>query len=116
MTAPRSPKPIPFPRLRRQRGFLLTDDEHRFLCGVIGNFHGGELEDLLNAATATPDGRRLGGTDADLDDLLGAIGVEAHGFLKLEEEDAAQPLASPRPGGTAARLLTIYDKIEKHLS
>jgi hypothetical protein len=111
-----TPNSIPFPR-RRPTGLVLSDDEHRFLVETIANFHGSAIERLLTNATTVPGGgRRLGGTDGDQVGLMEAIGTEAHGFLKLEEETAGRPQSRPRRGGMAERLLKIYDKMEQHLS
>ncbi len=109
-------QPIPFPRRRPPPGIVLTDDEHHFVLGIVRNFHGREIEQLLTSAAEIPGGRRIAGTDEEQYDLMEAIGVEANGFLRLEEEDAGRPLCAPKRGGTAARLLKIYDKIEQHLS
>ena len=107
---------IPFPR-RRPTGLVLSDEEHRFLVETIANFHGAALERLLiNAATIPGGGRRLAGSDDDQFSLLEAVGTEAHGFLKLEEEKAGRPLNRPRRGGMAERLLKIYSRIEEQLS
>jgi hypothetical protein len=115
MDVPRPPKIIQFPR-PTTHDFVLTDDEYQLLSEVIAPFHGPELGDLLDHATPVNGGRRIGGTDDDLYELMEAVGVEANGFLKVEEENAGHPLRSPRRGGTAAQLLAIYDKIENHLS
>jgi len=107
---------IPFPRLD-PTGLQLTEDEHTFLIGVIRNFHGGRIEDLLTKATHVPGGGRLiGGTDRDQVDLMEAVGIEAAGFLRLEEEKAGKDLRRPKKGGTSDRLFRIYEKIEAYLS
>ena len=115
MNTLRKPKIIQFPR-PTTHGFVLTDDEYQLLSEVIAPFHGLELGEFLEHATTVNGGWRIGGTDDDLYELMEAVGVEASGFLKVEEENAGRPLRSPRRGGTAAQLLAIYDKIENHLS
>jgi hypothetical protein len=107
---------IPFPR-QRATGLQITDDEHMFLVDVIRNFHGGDVEDLLTKATHVPGGgRQIGGTRDDQIALMEAVGIEAAGFLKVEEEKAGKQLRRPRKDGTSDRLFKIYDKVEAYLS
>jgi hypothetical protein len=106
---------IPFPQLR-PTGFQLTDDEHTFLNDVIRNFHGGEVEDVITKAThVSGGGRQIGSTRGDLMILMEAVGIEAAGFFRLEEEKAGRHLRRPKKGGTSDRLFKIYDKIEAYL-
>lgn len=109
------PHIIPFPG-SRQCGFILTNNDHACLTGVIGPCHGTRLEHLLATAPTVPGGRRTDGTDDDLYQLLEAIGIEIHGYRKIENERAGKPRRSPEPGGTVARLLAIHDKLEDYLS
>jgi len=51
-----------------------------------------------------------------MDLLFNAIGIEVHGFMKLEDEEAGRTRLKPKRGGTAERLLAIYQRIELHLS
>jgi hypothetical protein len=107
---------IPFPR-RRPTGLVLSDEEHGFLVQTIANFHGSAIERLLtNADTIPGGGRRLGGSEDDQFTLMEAVGTEAHGFLKLEEEKAGRPLSRPKRGGMAERLLKIYYRMDQQLS
>lgn len=115
MTTPRRDKIIQFPVPRVHR-FVLTAKDHDFLAGVIGPCHGSRLEDLLAAAAVVPGGRRIDGADDDLEGLLVAVSIEIHDCRKIEEERAGKPLRSPKRGGTVARLLTINDQLEDHLS
>ena len=48
--------------------------------------------------------------------LLNAVGVEVHGFMKLEDEEAERARLKPKCHGTAERLPAIYKRIEDHLS
>jgi hypothetical protein len=110
--------PIRFPQPHRDDDALtLSDDDHAFLTGVIGPCHGDHLERLLATCAHTPGGgRRIAGTDHDHYALLEAIGIEVIGYLKLEAETTGKPTRKPRRGGTAERLLTIYHKLDDHLS
>jgi hypothetical protein len=105
---------IPFPR--HHRDLLLTEDDHSFLLRIIGPFQGPEVEDLLQRAVHCTDGRRIVGTDDDLDLLLAAVDIEAHGFLRVESENAGRELRTPKRGGNAERLRRLADQIEDHLS
>ena len=111
-----NPRLIHFPPQRPPRDLILTDDEHRLLADLVVPYHPGDFAALLNRAVHVPGGRRIDATLDDLCDLLDAVGVEANGFIEVEEENAGKPLRRPRRGGNAARLLKIYNKIDKHLS
>jgi hypothetical protein len=115
MRANRSQPPIRFPRAL-SGGLVITDDDHRFLTTLIGPCHGGTVEAFLARAPATSGGRRFDINDPDIELLLNAIGVEVIGFMKLEDEESARPRNKPKRGGTAARLLSLYETIEQHLS
>ena len=105
---------IPFPR--RDRGLLLSETDHAFLLDIIGPFQGREVQDLLQRAVAVTGGRRIVGTDDELDRLLAAVDIEANGFLRVESERAGRELRKPQRGGNAERLRRLADQIENHLS
>lgn len=100
----------------RGDGLVLTDDEHRCIASAIGPCHGGEIEDFLAAAPNVPGGRYLDTDHPIIDDVLAAIGVEVRGYMRLDEERDGKERLTPKRGSTAARLATIYDKLERHLS
>jgi len=50
-----------------------------------------------------------------MDDVLGAVGIEVRGYMRLDEERDGQERMKPKKGSTAERLLAIYRKIESHL-
>lgn len=106
---------VRFPRARTN-GFDLGEEDHAFLVRIIGPFHGGEVEQFLTTAPAVPGGRRLSTNHPAMERLLNAIGVEVHGFMKLEDEEAGRPRLKPKRGGTAQHLLKLYRRIEDHLS
>jgi hypothetical protein len=96
---------------------VLTDDEVALIEQVIVPYEiGTHIGALLKRAAAVPGGRRIRGTDQELDELLGAVWSEVRGFHRLDEERAGRGLDDPVPGSFAARLATIYDKIEQYLS
>jgi hypothetical protein len=105
---------IPFPH--HPRGLVLSEDDHTFLLTIIGPFQGPEVEDLLRGAVTDTGGRRIVGTDDDLDLLLSAVDIEANGFLRVESENAGRELRTPKRGGNAERLRRLAWQIEDHLS
>ncbi len=109
-----TPQRIPFPR--NHRGCILTEAEHAFILMIIGPFHGAEVADLLRRAQSIEGGRRIAGTDEELDLVLAAVDIEANGFLRVESENAGRNLRKPKPGGNADRLRHIADKIEMYMS
>jgi len=115
MPRPPSAAIIPVPH-RRSPHLVLSETEHRFLVGVLMNFHGTEVEDFLADAPVVTGGRGLALNDPRIELLLNAIGVEVHGFLKLEDEESSEPRRSPKRGGTADKLMKLYRKIETQLS
>lgn len=113
---PRNP-PLSFShRNRAPQGPILTDAEHAFLIDTVVPFHPSHIGELLHRAVSVPGGRCVAGTDDDLIDLMETVGVEANGFIKVEEENSGKPLRRPKRGGTADRLLTIYQKLDDYLS
>lgn len=94
-------------------GVLITDVEYRLLLSVIGPFYGPAVEAFLTAAPAVPGGRCLDTNHPDIDDLLGAIGCEVHGYQKLDDERSGG--GKPVRGGTVGKLLALYERIEGHL-
>lgn len=96
---------------------VLTDDEVALIHDtVVATEIGGCVRGLLERAALARGGRRISGTYEELDELLGAVWVEIRGYHRLDEERAGRELDEQVPGSMAARLATIYDKIEKHLS
>jgi len=113
---PRSPSDIVcFPH-DRMTGLVLSNAEHTFLVSLIGPCHGVEVEDFLMQAPAVAGGRRLATNHPAMDLLFESIGIDVHGFMKLEDEEAGRTRLKPKKGGTAERLLAIYQRIELHLS
>ena len=51
-----------------------------------------------------------------MEDVLAAVGVEVHGYMKLDEERDGRARVRPKRGSTAERLMVIYEQIEQHLS
>lgn len=102
-------------RFPGSRGVVVTDDEYRLLLAVVGPFYGAPVEAFLAAAPVTPGGRRIDIDHPAMESLLDAIGCECHGFQKLDEERRGGD-GPPKPGSTAHRLLTIYDRLTGHLS
>lgn len=100
----------------RGDGLVITDDEHRCIASAIGPCHGGDIEDFLAAAPSLPGGRYLDTDHPLIHHVLDAIGTEVHGYMKLDEERDGKPRMKPKRGSTAERLLTIYQRIEDHLS
>jgi hypothetical protein len=102
---------------RRPAGIVLSDDEMALIKRTIADFEiGGTVRGLLARSKPVTGGRRLIGSDHEIDDLLAALAVEVRGFIRVTEEDLGRELDEPIPGTTAARLAAIYDKIEHHLS
>ena len=108
-------KVIQFP-LPSSPSFVLTDDEHDFLAGVIGPCHGSRMEDLLEQATVVSGGRRIDGTDEDFHTLIYVVSIEIYAYCQIENERAEKPRRTPEPGGTVEQLLKINDKLEAYLS
>jgi len=109
--------PLSFPGSHRvPQELILTEAEYALLIDVIAPFHPSHIGDLLQRAVPVVGGRCMVGTDNDLIDLMETVGVEANGFITVEEENAGKPLRRPKRGGTADRLLTVYQKLENHLS
>ncbi len=96
---------------------VLTDDEIALIQSTIVAFEVATgIGRLLARAKPARGGHRIQGTYEELDELLGALWVEIRGFHRLDEERAERQLDDHVPGSTAARLATIHDKIEEHLS
>lgn len=106
---------VGFP-VERTAGLVLSEDDHDFLVSVIGPCHGPEVEDFLAAAPAVPGGRRIDLHHPIMDDLLGAIAAEVHGYMKLDEERDGRARTKPKRGSSAERILALYQRIEDHLS
>lgn len=85
-------------------------------CRPSGPCHGAEVEGFLAAAPVVTGGRLLDTHHPIIEDVLAAVGVEVHGYMKLDEERDGRARLKPKRGSTAARLLVIYDQIERHLS
>lgn len=100
----------------RDDDITVTEVAFALLCDAVAPYHGTDISGLLARATPTRGGRCIVGTCAELTSLMEAIGVEAYGFLKVEEEKAGRILDAPKRGGTAARLFAIYDRLEEQLS
>jgi hypothetical protein len=62
-----------------------------------------------------PGGRRIDVYHPVMESLLGAISCECHGYQKLDDE-RQNGNGMPIPGSTADQLMTIYDRLEGHLS
>jgi hypothetical protein len=108
---------MPFPRASFHRdGLVLTDAEHHLIASAIGPCHGARIEEFLAAAPAVPGGRYLDTNHPLIDSILDAVAIEVRGYMKLDEERDGQERLTPKRGSTAARLATIYKKIERHLS
>jgi len=95
----------------------LTNEEIELVRETIANFEiGGPVRDLLARSRPCAGGRRISGTDQQLDDLWAAVEIEVRGFTKVDSETVGRALKKPRPGTTASRLQVISEKIEAALS
>lgn len=100
-----------------RRALILTKGEVALIEGTIAKFEiGGCIRSLLARATPARGGVRIPATDAELDELHGALWTEIRGFQRLDEERLGHELDEPVPGSTADRLSRIYDKVERLLS
>ena len=52
---------------------------------------------------------------AIIEDVLGALGVEVHGYMRLDREHDGVTRTVPKRGSTAERLLVLYVIIENHM-
>ena len=96
---------------------VFTHDEIALIQSTIADIEiGGPVRGLLAHAAPVTGGRRISGTDDDIDRLLEAVWSEMRGYQRIDEERSGTELDEPIPGSTAARLATIYDTIEQHLS
>lgn len=108
-------RPSTVVRFPGSHGIIITDDEHRLLSELVAPYYGAPVAACLDAATATPGGRRIDIDHPAIDDLLGAISCECHGYQKLDAERQARG-DTPKPGSTADELLAIYDRLAGPLS
>lgn len=97
-------------------GLVLSDADYDLIVSAIGPCHGAEVERFLAAASVVPGGRRLNTSHPIMEDVLAAVGVEVHGYMKLDEERDGRARVRPKRGSTAERLMVIYEQIEQHLS
>lgn len=70
----------------------------------------------MRRAVPHADGYRLVASDDELVDLMDAVGIEAQGFLRVEEENAGKTLRRPKPGGMSDQLMKLYQKLDDYLS
>jgi len=73
----------------------------------------GDIERFLAAAPSVPGGRAIDICHPLMDDVLGAVGIEVRGYMRLDEERDGQERMKPKKGSTAERLLAIVN--EPHL-
>ncbi|MBA2721360.1 MAG: hypothetical protein H0W48_08330 [Methylibium sp.] len=96
---------------------VLTSDEIALIDRTIAQFEiGGCIRRLLASAAPARGGKRITATDAEFDELLGALWSEVRGFQRLDEESEGHELDEPVAGSMTDRLTRIYDKIERLLS
>jgi hypothetical protein len=96
-------------------GLVLSENDYQLIVSAIGPCHGGDIERFLAAVTSVPGGRAIDIYHPLMDDVLGAVGIEVRGYMRLDEERDGQERMKPKKGSTAERLLAIYKKIESHL-
>ena len=109
------PRLFGFPDPMHPEGVVLSDADHELVSSAIGPCHGPEIEQFLDRAPVVPEGRLLRTDHPIIDAVLEAVGIEVHGYMKLDEERDGRPRLKPKRGSTADRLLTIYRNIERHL-
>ena len=78
-------------------------------------FGGAQVDEFLTHAPAVAEGCHLVTNHCTMELLLNAVGVEVHGFMILEDEEAERARLKPKCHGTAERLPAIYKRIEDHL-
>lgn len=112
---PKQSKSIRFPVGKCTDGLILDDMDYELLAGAIGPCHGAEVEDFLAAAPVVTGGRFLCTDTPIIDEVLAALGVEVHGYMRLDREHDGVTRAIPKRGSTAERLLVLSVIIENHM-
>lgn len=97
------------------QGVVLSDADYQLIASALGPYHGREVEDFLAAAPVVTRGRLLDTSHPHIEAVLAAIGIEIHGYMKLDEERDGRARTKPKRGSMAERLLVIYEHIEQHL-
>ena len=113
--SPRQAKNLRFPQGRDQIGLILDNDDYTLLAGTIGPCHGGDIEDFLAAAPVVTGGRFITTDHPLIDEVLGAVGAEVRGYMKIDHERDGVLRVIPRRGSTAERLLVLYVMLERHM-
>ena len=97
-------------------GLVLSDADYQLIVSAIGPCHGAAVAEFLAAVPVVAEGRLLDTHHPIIEAVWAAVGVEVHGYMKLDEERDGRARMKPKRGSTAERLLVIYDQIERHLS
>ena len=113
--SPKQSKSIRFPAGKSTIGLILDEHDFELMAMAIGPCHGSKVEDFLAAAPVVTGGRFLCTDDPIFEDVLGAIGVEVHGYMRLDREQDGVTRTVPKRGSTAERLLVLYVIIENHM-
>jgi hypothetical protein len=92
----------------------ITKTDYDFICDVIRNFHGGDIERILTQVKPVTNGYQFTANDHDLYHLMEIIGIEVMGFQKVDDERDTDHLPRP-PETTADKLLKIYRVFERYL-
>ena len=99
---------------RRPNALTITKPDYDFICDVIRNFHGADIERILTNVKPVNGGYQFTASHHDCYQLMEVIGIEVMGFQKVDEEREADHLSRP-PETTADKLLKIYLVFERYL-